>query len=80
MEVDRRIREFSFDFCFRFPGDEKGAIVTVLVEREQVTGMTLASERNIVAAMYVPDFIRECGAAETEIALKTDEGLRLRHS
>ena len=27
-----------------------------------------------MAAMRVPDFIRECGAAETEIALKTDEG------
>ena len=64
----------QLQLLFRFPGDEKGAIVTVLVEREQVTGMTLASERNIVAAMYVPDFIRECGAAETEIALKTDEG------
>ena len=41
VEEDRRIREFSFDYCFR--GDEKGARITVLVGRERVTGMTMAS-------------------------------------
>ena len=41
VEEDRRIREFSFDYCFA--GDEKGARITVLVGRERVTGMTAAS-------------------------------------
>ena len=36
MEEDRRIREFSFDYCFL--GDENGAKITVLVGRERVTG------------------------------------------
>ena len=40
-EEDLRIREFSFDSCF--PGDEKGARITVLVGRERVTGMTVAN-------------------------------------
>ena len=77
MEEDRRIREFSFDYCF--PGDEKGARITVLVGRERVTGMTMASVVPVkgtsgqFAAMKVLDFIKECGAAETEIILKTDQ-------
>ena len=41
VEEDRRIREFTFDSCF--PRDEKGANITVLVERERVTGITMAS-------------------------------------
>ena len=69
VEEDRRIREFSFDSCF--PGDEKGARITVLVGLERVTGMTMASVVPVTgtsgqfAAMKVQDFIKECGAAET---------------
>ena len=67
VEEDRRIREFSFDYCF--PGDEKGARITVLVGRERVTGMTMASVVPVkgtsgqFAAMKVLDFIKEwrCG-------------------
>ena len=77
VEEDRRIREFSFDYCF--PGDEKGARIAVLLGRERVTGMTMASVVPVkgtsgqFAAMKVLDFIKECGAAETEIILKTDQ-------
>ena len=41
LEEDRRVREFSFDYCF--PGDEMGSRITVLVGKERVTGMTMAS-------------------------------------
>ena len=41
LDDDRNIREFSFDYCF--PGDDKGSRLTVLVGRERVTGMTMAS-------------------------------------
>ena len=77
VEGNRRMREFSFDYCF--PGDEKGARITVLVGRERVTGMTMASvvpakgTSGQFAAMKVLDFIKECGAAETEKILKTDQ-------
>ena len=77
VEGNRRMREFSFEYCF--PGDEKGARITVLVGRERVTGMTMASVVPVkgtsgqFAAMKVLDFIKECGAAETEIILKADQ-------
>ena len=77
LEDDRKVREFSFDYCF--PGDEKGSKITVLVGRERVTGMTMASVVPVkgtsgqFAAMKVLEFIRECGAAETEIILKSDQ-------
>ena len=77
VEEDRKIREFTFEYCF--PGYEKGARFTVLVRRERVTGITMASVVPVkgtsgqFAAMKVLDSIKECGAAETEIILKTDE-------
>ena len=77
VEEDRRIREFNFDY--RFPGDEKGARITVLVERERVTGMTTAivvpvkGTSGQFVAMKVLDLIEECGAAETGILVKTDQ-------
>ena len=76
-DEDRRVREFSFDYCF--PGDEKGTKITVLVGKERVTGMTMAcvvpmkGTSGQFAAMRVIEFIKECGAAETEIVLKTDQ-------
>ena len=77
LDEDRKIREFSFDYCF--PGDQAGAKITVLVGRERVTGMTMASVVPVkgtsgqFAAMRVLEFVRECGAAETEIVLKSDQ-------
>ena len=77
LEEDRRIGEFSFDYCF--PGDEMGAKITVLVGRERVTGMTMATVVPVkgtsgqFAAMKVLEFVKECGAAETEFILKTDQ-------
>ena len=63
MEEDRRIREFSFDFCFL--GDENGAKITVLVGRERVTGMTMSTVVLVegtsgqFAAMKVLEFVKE---------------------
>ena len=77
LDDERKIREFSFDYCF--PGDEKGVRVTVLVGRERVTGMTMASvvptkgTSGQFAVMKVLEFIRECGAEEADIILKTDQ-------
>ena len=77
IDEDRKVREFSFDYCF--PGDEKGSKITVLVGKERVTGMTMASVVPVkgtsgqFSAMRVLEFIKECGAAETEIVLKTDQ-------
>ena len=77
IEDERKIREFSFDYCF--PGDEKGFRLTVLVGRERTTGMTMASVVPVkgtsgqFAAMKVLEFVRECGAEEAEIILKTDQ-------
>ena len=77
VEDDRRIREFAFDYCF--PGNEKGFRVTILVGRERVTGMTMASvvpvkgtsgQYSVIKAL---EFIRECGAEEAEIILKSDQ-------
>ena len=77
LDDDRCLREFSFDYCFL--GDETGVKITVLVGRERVTGMTMASVVPVkgtmgqFAVMKVLDFIKECGAAEAEIILKTDQ-------
>ena len=77
VEEDRTITEVSFETTAS--QDEKGARITVLVARERVTGMTMASVVPVkgtsgqFAAMKVLDFIKECGAAETEILLKTDQ-------
>ena len=51
----------------------------MLVGRERVTGMTMATVVPVkrtsgqFAAMKVLEFVKECGAAETEIILKTDQ-------
>ena len=77
MEEDRTIRDFRSDCCF--PEDENGASVTVLEERGRITGMTMASVVPVkgtscqFVSMKVLDFIEECGAAEIEIILKTDQ-------
>ena len=77
VEDERRIREFSFDYFF--PGDERGKKVTVLAGRERMTGMTMACVVPVkgTAGQYavrrVMDFIRECGAAESEVIVKTDQ-------
>ena len=77
IDEDRKVREFSFDYCF--PGDEKGTKITVLVGKERITGMTMASVVPVkgtsgqFAAARVLEFIKDCGAAETEILLKTDQ-------
>ena len=77
VQDDRRIPEFSFDYCFL--GGDGGSKVTVLVGRERVTGMTMASVVLVkgtsgqFAALKVLEFLRQCGAEEANIILKTDQ-------
>ena len=77
LKEDRRIREFSLDYSFL--GDENGAKITVLVGRERVTGMTMAivvlvaGTSGQFAAVKALEFVKECGAVETEITLKSDQ-------
>ena len=77
VEDDRQRLEFSFDYCFL--GDDGAARMTVLVGRERVTGMTMASAVPVkgtsgqFAALKVLDFLKQCGAEETTIILKTDQ-------
>ena len=71
------MHELSLDYCFM--GDEGGDRVTVLVGRERTTGMTMATVVPVkgtsgqFAVLQVMNFIRECGAAEAEVLLKTDQ-------
>ena len=70
VEEERRIRECSFDYGF--PGDEEGPSVTVLVGRDRVTGMTVASVVPVkrtsgqehVASMSVLDFNHGVGRSK----------------
>ena len=77
VDEDHRVKEFSFDYCF--PGDDQGKKITILVGRERVSGMVMASVVPVkgtsgqFAAMRVMSFIRECGAAEADIILKSDQ-------
>ena len=63
---------FSLDYCFL--EDENGSRITFLVEREPVTGMTMAPPTQF-AAMKVLEFVKERGAAESDTTLKTDQEL-----
>ena len=44
------------------------------MEREPVTGMTMVPPTQF-ASMKVLEFVKECGAAESDITLKTDQEL-----
>ena len=77
VEDARQVREFSFDYFF--PGDEQGRKVTVLAGRERMTGMTMAAvvpakgTSGQYAVKRVLEFIHECGAAEADVILKSDQ-------
>ena len=57
---------FSLDRCFL--GDENGARIKFLVGRKRVIGMAMAAPC-LPAAMKVLQFVKECGAAESDIIL-----------
>ena len=77
IEDERRVPEFSFDYCFM--GDDSGAKATILVGRERVTGMTMATVVPVkgtsgqFAVLKVLEFLRQCGAEEVEVIIKTDQ-------
>ena len=77
VEDERRVQEFAFDYCFM--GDDGGAKVTILAGRERTTGMTMATvvpakgSSGQFAVLKVLEFIRLCGAEETDIVIKSDQ-------
>lgn len=77
IDEDRRVREFAFDYCFM--GDDAGDKVTILVGRERTTGMTMATvvplkgSSGQFAVLKILDFIKLCGAEESEAIIKTDQ-------
>ena len=74
---ERILPEYSFDYCF--PGNELGYKLTVLVGRERVTGMCMATvlpfkgSTGKFAADKVIEFIAECGNSSGDIIVKTDQ-------
>ena len=74
---ERILLEYSFDYCF--PGNELGYKLTVLVGRERVTGMCMATvlpfkrSTGKFAADKVMEFIAECGNSSGDIIVKTDQ-------
>ena len=75
---ERRVPEYSFDYCF--PGDELGYKWTVLVGRERVSKTWMAAavpQKGYVEGRYAVDkcleFIHENGDSENKIIIKTDQ-------
>ena len=69
--------EYHFDNCF--PGDEFGYKLTILVGRERVVGMCMATvvptkETNgMFGSEKAMKFIRQCGDEATDVIIKTDQ-------
>ena len=80
---ERILPEYSFDYCF--PGNELGYKLTVLVGRERVTGMCMATvlpfkgSTGKFAADKVMEFIAECGNSSGDIIVKTDQEAVIAH-
>ena len=74
---ERGLNEFSFDYCF--PGDEFRFKLTVLVGREQNSGMTMStvvSMKNSSGRFTVDkvlDLMEECGSKSGDVIVKTDQ-------
>ena len=67
--------EYHFDYCF--PGDEFGFKLTILVGRERVGGMCMATvvptkgTNGMFESEKVMEFIRQCGDEATDVIIKT---------
>ena len=74
---ERRLPEYSFDYCF--PGDELGFKWTVLVGKERMSGSRMATTVPMkggtgkFAIDKVLDFIEENGDREGDILIKSDQ-------
>ena len=75
---DRRLPEYSFDYCF--PGDELGFKWTVLVGKERMSKAWMATAvpmKGLSTGRFSVDkcleFIEENGDAEARILVKTDQ-------
>ena len=76
-EEERGLSEYSFDYCF--PGDEFGFKLTILVGRERVGGMCMATvvpmkgTNGSFELNKILEFIQQCGDESTDITIKTDQ-------
>ena len=76
-EEERRIPEYSFDYCF--PGDECGFKWTILVGKERTSKACMATTvptKGIEGKFAVSkclEFIAECGDKDNEIIIKSDQ-------
>jgi hypothetical protein len=74
---ERGLSEYHFDYCF--PGDEFGFKLTILVGRERVGGMCMATvvptkgTNGCFELHKILEFIRQCGDEATDITIKTDQ-------
>lgn len=77
VDVQRDLCEYHFDYCF--PGDEFGFKLTILVGKEKVGGMCMATAvptkgTNCVLELEkVKDFIQQCGDETADVIIKTDQ-------
>ena len=77
IDEERGLAEFSFDYCF--PGDDLDHRITILVGRERVTGMTMAStipskgSKGKFAADKVIEYFWDCGNGNGDVILKSDQ-------
>ena len=80
---ERILPEFSFDYAF--PGNEFGYKLTVLVGRERLTGMTMATvlpdkgSTGKFAADKVMEFMAECGCQSGDVIVKTDQEAAIKY-
>ena len=80
---ERTLPEFSFDYAF--PGDELGFKLTILVGREKLTGMTMATvlpdkgSTGKFAADKAMEFMAECGCQSGDVIVKTDQEAAIKY-
>ena len=82
VDGERRLGEYRFDYCF--PGDEFGFKLTVLVVKEKVGGMCMATvvptkgTNGVFELEKVKDFMKQCGDEAADIIIKTDQELAIK--
>ena len=77
VDEERGLSEYSFDYCF--PGDEFGFKLTILVGRERVRGMCMATvvptkgTFGLFEVQKIKEFMMQCGDDATDVVVKTDQ-------
>ena len=77
VEEERGLSEYSFDYCY--PGDEFGYKLTILVGRERVGGMCMATvvpmkgTNGVFELNKILEFMKQSGDEATDVVVKTDQ-------